>query len=260
MDLSPSKIITFLQCPKRFYFDYIEGLEREPSIHELLGTAVHYALYTFYDEIDFDIAMKTSDLPGYFFAVSIKALNEYFDEVRRHSDFSKDLELFAFQLMKNFSYREAHRLSRLKEDYNGQLGRIKRLFFPVLREETIEYDGIKGIVDRVELNLEKELVVTDYKTSKRYPGGMSRFHTIQVSIYAYMLKNKSALDIKWAGCYYLRTGEAYYIRITPEELRRVRDLISRVRSQISRFLEDGKFPRKRSILCKWCPFSNVCRR
>ena len=41
---SPSSIITYRQCPRKYYYHYIENLPTKPSIHTIRGKIVHSVL------------------------------------------------------------------------------------------------------------------------------------------------------------------------------------------------------------------------
>ena len=45
---SPSSINTFLQCPRKYYYQYIEKLPTKPSIHTVRGNIAHSTLEHFY--------------------------------------------------------------------------------------------------------------------------------------------------------------------------------------------------------------------
>ena len=46
---SPSSINTFKQCPRKYYYHYIEELPTSPSIHLIRGNIVHSVLEDFFD-------------------------------------------------------------------------------------------------------------------------------------------------------------------------------------------------------------------
>ena len=45
---SPSSINTFLQCNRKYYYQYIEKLPTKPSIHTVRGNIAHSTLENFY--------------------------------------------------------------------------------------------------------------------------------------------------------------------------------------------------------------------
>ena len=42
MRLSPSKINTYMKCPREFYYKYIAKIPEKKTIHLFRGTLVHY--------------------------------------------------------------------------------------------------------------------------------------------------------------------------------------------------------------------------
>ena len=45
---SPTSILTYMQCPRKYFYRYVRGLEAKPSIHLVLGSIVHSALQDFH--------------------------------------------------------------------------------------------------------------------------------------------------------------------------------------------------------------------
>src|SRR4030042_1137452 len=46
---SPSSISTYKQCPRKYYYQYILRLKREPNIHQIVGGIAHYVLENCFD-------------------------------------------------------------------------------------------------------------------------------------------------------------------------------------------------------------------
>ena len=60
---SPSSINTYKQCPRKYYYQYIEKLPTKPSIYLISGKIVHKILEEFYnieelEEEDYEVNSK----------------------------------------------------------------------------------------------------------------------------------------------------------------------------------------------------------
>jgi len=59
---SPSSILTYKQCPRKYYYKYIVGLEEKPSVHLVRGKIAHEVLEHFFDIDTKEISMKNYEL------------------------------------------------------------------------------------------------------------------------------------------------------------------------------------------------------
>ena len=48
---SPSSIKTYKQCPRKYYYSYILGLEQPPNVHTVRGNIAHSVLEHFFDPL-----------------------------------------------------------------------------------------------------------------------------------------------------------------------------------------------------------------
>jgi len=66
VNLSYSKLTTLRDCPKRFFFEYVLKLDREPQVIDYgdLGSRAHLILEEFYKYVDLDADNITKEFNG----------------------------------------------------------------------------------------------------------------------------------------------------------------------------------------------------
>lgn len=257
---SPSSILTYKQCPRKYYYQYILGLERKPNIHQVVGRIAHSVLEDF-------------------FRVDIVELKDYKERLQQHiltllkihwNYKKKDLENFnlspterkyyfsesSFMLInwleqflkkvknemrKGFSFKESFKRLTPKREYKILSKRL----------------GIQGYIDAVE-NFDGKIRLMDYKTSKNHLIGETQ--KIQLAIYALLYKEKYGLPPHKVGIYFLKHSEQD-LKVDQELLKQALFEIEQI--HMSTTSKDRKdYPKKESALCKWatgkCDFYDVC--
>src|SRR5262245_24439720 len=149
--LSPSSMGTFTSCPLAFRFSYLERLPESPTPPACKGTLVHLALQHLMWRPP---AERTLD-------AALTDLQRARTELSEHGEF---LELDLGPEEWDIFYAEAEELVR--RYFEMEDPRAVRVLGVELRVAATTDDGvtIRGIIDRLELDEDGELVVTDYKT------------------------------------------------------------------------------------------------
>ena len=175
--LSPTAINTYLSCPRKFYYRYIEKLKTCPSIHLIRGQIVHRTLHEFHKNHPklmptTPIGAIREELIGTFNRLwdhagnQLNALNLDEDEVETfRSESERMLFNFSHWLLKN----------ELKVPDFSEL----RLYSKDLR--------LLGIIDSVHKHNDQPILV-DYKTSKK--AIITDDITRQAALYALLYKDK----------------------------------------------------------------------
>ena len=162
---SPSAILTYLDCPRSFYFNYVAKIRLpQKQIHLLFGSAVHAAIENIYENQDpYKIFEVTFD---------INRLTE--EEKSLHAEYI----LLGREMIKNY-IPEHETLNKLYNLNDGQseLYVKRKLVNPLTGKETAI--PMSGRLDR----LTNDGIVVEYKTSKAAWNPKETRYKIQTLMY-----------------------------------------------------------------------------
>ncbi|MBS3138007.1 PD-(D/E)XK nuclease family protein [Candidatus Woesearchaeota archaeon] len=258
---SPSSINTYKQCPRKYYYQYMEKLPTKTSIHLVRGKLTHSVLEEFFkinasiiteDNYNYLLKILISDLFKKHWAASQQELDSlnlstedylfYFNETQ---DMINDwLELFIEKLNKELQQYTLHEAFKL--------------LTPITE---IEYSsdilGVRGFVDAI-FKHDEHVKIIDYKTSKK--DQITEEYKLQLGIYALLYQQKHGITPKLVGIDFLRHGERFLevdnalLKLAKKEC----ELIH-IRTKSDDIKE---YPKKISSLCKWstgqCNFYCTC--
>ena len=148
--LSPSKISAFKQCPLAFRFSVIDRLPEPPSAAASKGTLVHRALEL--------LMLRPPD--DRTLTAALADLDRARVELAAHPEFA-GLGLTAAEL--DAFHADAARLVRRYFDLEDP-SRVRVVGLELMLTVSVGPLTLRGIIDRLELDADGELVVTDYKT------------------------------------------------------------------------------------------------
>jgi putative RecB family exonuclease len=242
--LSPSRVEAFTSCPMAFRFASIEKLPEPPSPHATKGSLVHRALeilFTFQPAERTDAAIRTS---------FDQAVAEYRVDPELVLLGLTDAELEAFVadawvLVQNYLRMEDPTVVR-------DIGLELRL------EAQVGDLTLRGIIDRLELGPNDELIVTDYKTG-RAPGlKWEQSKLGGVHFYSFLCESVLGRRPDAIRLMYLRTGET--ITATPSE-QSVRFITTRTQAvwkAVEKACLTADFRPRQGKLCPSCAFQPWC--
>ncbi len=150
--LSPSKVSTFTDCALAFRFSSIDHLPEPPSAPATKGTLVHAAL-----ERLFVLPADQRTLPA-----ALTALDQAIDVIRTDPEF---VELALDEAAEAAFLDDAEQLVRRYFDLEDPTT-ITPIGIELKLEASVGDLRLRGIIDRLELDADGGLVVTDYKTGK----------------------------------------------------------------------------------------------
>ncbi len=255
--LSPSSIITYMRCPREFYYSYIKRLPTPLNIHLIKGTLVHTVLEKFFGKHfrpDFEVfseelfyeAFKEKEEDW----MSLKLSEE--ENSQHQEDCLNMIRLYMLQL-------------RLKIDFLKQIGKVKgdrHGFYtlrPKLKEVWLEDKelGLCGYIDRIHTDWDGKVTIGDYKTSSRYGIGMKSEYELQDGLYALLYKRCKNKMADYASIIYLRYGEEVMTRVTPDLVNHALKTVQFVRDN-TKTKEIENYQKKECNFCKWCNWFKIC--
>ena len=243
--LSPSKVSTFRDCALAFRFSAIDRLPEPSSPATAKGTLVHRALerlFWHHDQGDRSARRAHDELAA------------AWEELRTDEEFSS--------LAMSPADEQA-----FVADASSLVDGYLRLEDPdtvraVGTELTLEAEVgglfLRGIVDRLDVTDDGDLVVVDYKTGRVPSERQEQQRLGGVQFYALLCEQVLGRRPAKVRLLYLR--EPLCIEADPSEqaLRGLRQRTSAIWSAIERACEAEDFRPKPSALCGWCAFKPLC--
>lgn len=260
---SASSINMYKQCPRKYYYRYIEKLPDPPTIHTLRGNIVHEALEKFYAIEPEVIKDHIKELP--------LLLDKLMDDIwMENREALKQLDL-SVDAMNNYYVESRYMLGRWVQKFLLKIKATELPFVEAFKKLTPSVEkhliseeyGVRGYIDAL-YEVDDEMVkIVDYKTSRK--DILTPEYKLQAGIYAVLVQEYKGVPPQVVIFDFLK-GE-------PRELTVDEDLIKTTLQEIeiihmntdSDDIRD--YPRKPSGLCKWsnergsgqCPFYDICK-
>jgi putative RecB family exonuclease len=242
--LSPSKISAFKHCPLAFRFSVIDRLPEPPSPWASKGTLVHRAL---------ELLMVRP--PGQRTpAAALADLEQARVELAGHPEFTglglgeEELEAFhadAAELVRRYFEIEDPTEVRpigLELQMSVQLGGLT----------------LRGVIDRLELDAEGELVVTDYKTGSAPALGFEQNRLGGVHFYSLLCQRLLGRRPARVQLVYLSKPEIISTRSSDQSVEAMERRALALWAAVERACHRDDFRPNPGPLCDWCAFRPYC--
>ena len=237
--LTHSRMETYCNCPKRFFFEYILKLPAEPQYpaYGELGSRAHKVLEDFYNHVTIPCEPKShfDDLIG----------RLYHHEFSNIVDYKKNM----MAGLLNFLKMEILRYDDLEN---------KELFIPKHNELYIKSNiaGIpfSGRIDAIYENPDGKLIAVDYKfTSSNSIGNTQKQ---QATIYSILLQKELGIEFNEFEFWFLRHKNRTIkeVKITDKLIENLNKKVNKVVNSINNL----EFDRKPSWLCRYCGYESLC--
>lgn len=243
--LSPSKVSAFTDCPLAFRLSIIDRLPEPPSPYAVKGTLVHSALEGLFwhhapgqrsraaarDELDGAWEVLQADPEMVALDLDSQARTEFLEDARVLVD-------NYFALEDPDSVRAVGMELGLEADLGG------------LR--------LRGIIDRLDLDADGELVVVDYKTGRAPSVRFEQGRLKGVQFYAVLCEavlGRAPVEVR---LHHLREPVTISAQPTVQSMRGQRLRTGAVWTAIERACEQGDFRPRPSTLCNFCSFQTFC--
>jgi putative RecB family exonuclease len=242
--LSPSSIAAFKECPLAFKFSYVERLPEPPSQLASRGTLVHRALELLMCRAP---AARTRE-------AALADLSAAWGELQEHPEFA-DLDLNVDEWAE---FHEGARALVLRYFELEDPTMVNPIGLELKLEARLGDLRVRGIIDRLDLDANGELVVTDYKT-----GGVptERFEAKSlagVHIYAMLCEQMLGRRPARVQLYYLSKPEAIIAVPTEQTVNGVTKRTAALWSAIAGACARDDFRPSPGRLCDYCTFRPYC--
>ena len=264
MRLSPSKINTYMKCPREFYYKYIAKMPEKKTIHLFRGTLVHQVLEDLFKQKYRTLAQWEKGAPRSWVQEQFEtgweekiAKHKWLWEVHTKAEMDA-MYIETEELLQNFVGSINKKLTEMvKWKIYKNKQQAWNSVAPKYAEKWVkshEY-AIVGVVDVVCNDFDGGTTLLDYKTSKRYGPYLSEEYYRQLIIYAFLYTLEMGEMPSFVGVNYLRFDDTFFVKITQSELDEARDLIKMVHDCIKEREEyEDRYEQKPQNLCKWCSF------
>ena len=231
MTLSKSKINTFIECPRKFKYRYIDEITEEANKYMLLGTEVH--------EIAEEIAIELME-------------GNEIDDVFSNLDYDEKLE---------------DHIRGLEKFFNDIYSNGYEIFSA---EEFIvdEKSNMNGIVDIVIRNENDELIIFDYKTGQ--PRDIGKYK-LELCVYKILLESKyPELNVVSAGIYFTSAGAYRITNFESSTMDYFKsqskgdigdgdfDYVDAVVDNLYETMDRNYYITKKGYLCRYCFYKEMC--
>jgi putative RecB family exonuclease len=245
VSLSPSSMGTFTSCPLAFRFGYIERLPEPPSAPASKGTLVHLALQHLMwrppEERTLDAALA--------------------DLARAEAELADDPEFAELELSdEERAMFRADADLLIRRYFELEDPRTVTVLGVELRVSAITSAGvtIRGIIDRLELGPDGELVVTDYKTGSAPSEGWEQKSLAGVHIYSLLCERMFGRRPARVQLLYLSRPERIVTAPSDQSLRGVEVKTNAVMQAVRHACARDDFRPRPSALCNYCSFQEFC--
>lgn len=236
LKLSASSIKTYDQCPKKYYYQYIEKLDRKQWDHFSIGNLCHKTLELFHKIYMEEGLKKKKSLSN--------LMSHAFSEAR------KNFPNLRGELLKDSKQMILDYLTSIKASKEMPMVKgVETSFEFSLCDNVI----IRGILDRIDILKDGTFNIVDYKTNKN-PKYLDSF---QLLIYGVWLKEKYPEIESFKATFILlkHASSKREFEFNTEDLNSTRKKLIKFAEKIG---NDNEWITIPNHLCNWCDFKNVC--
>jgi len=233
MRMSKSKVLTYIDCPRRYKFSYIQEIPFVNKYFEI-GKTVHSALDKFFDILPDEIKE-----PEKVFNETIKqAAGGSYEKYKHLYDNFVKFEMKNFEAQPYEWYRPFRREIKMVQEGGG--------------------GTLVGVLDRVDYVPGKGFRIIDYKSGKLLRTYFKK-NLFELSIYAYLFSQfYNRNDIYEVGIYGVKNNCYMGAQITNEHIEEALRIVGEVRNMI----KDENFEPNFKSCWKYggCPYMQVCKK
>lgn len=250
IDLSPSRLNDYLDCPRKFFYLKVLGIDVEEADWDNanFGSVIHSIL-----ERAVKFAKEKGEYPD------IKTVLEKFhtgmdssrfSEIAKKEKFIKLGEKLLMNYYPYFSQIPANRVENVEFSFYGV---------------SVGEDLVSGKIDRIEKNSDGTYSLYDYKTGKptsekqiTQSGGKKNYYN-QLCFYKYAYEKMTGNKVSQVGIIYVEDhAKSVYKTLTDSDMAYIENLIKDTYSKI-KALKFNPIKEDKQGVCKTCVYKHLCK-
>ncbi len=241
--LSPSRVNDFTNCPQLYKYRAILNLPEAISLDAERGKLVHAVLEDLFEfpRIGRTVTSALSLLPEAW-QKQLAEKPELETLVTNHKEWMDRAESLLqtyFILEDPSSFESTYRELHLEKNFTDEI-------------------YLHGYVDRLDVAPTGEVRIVDYKTGKAPKPGWEEKALFQLRVYALLYWRNEGVLPKLLQLLYLGDGKTVKSSPNEKELEATERILKNIGDEILTAIETDFFPPKKSRLCDWCSFKNIC--
>jgi len=244
ISLTPSKVASFKDCALAFRFSAIDRLPEPPSPWATKGTLVHRALELLFCEAP----------PRRTLAFALTCLSAARQEMASDPEFvGLHLDGEAEALFAQEAEVLVRRYFELEDPR-----RVHPIGLELRLEVALGSLTLRGVIDRLDLDADGGLVVTDYKTGK-VPGVVHEQSRLGgVHFYAFLCEQLLGIRPVRIQLLYLSEPVAIVAQPSDQSIRAMEKRALAIWKAVETACDRDDFRPHPSRLCDWCAFRDYC--
>ena len=241
--LSPSRVNDFTNCPQLYKYRAILNLPEALSLDAERGKLVHAVLEVLFEfpRPDRTVSSALSLLPEAWQKQLAEKpeLQMLVTDHKEWMDRAESLLQTYFTLEDPSSFESTYRELHLEKNFTDEI-------------------YLHGYVDRLDVAPTGEVRIVDYKTGKAPKPGWEEKALFQLRVYALLYWRNEGVLPKLLQLLYLGDGKMVKSSPNEKELEATERILKNIGDEILTAIETDFFPPKKSRLCDWCSFKNIC--
>lgn len=245
--LSPSSIGAFRNCPLAWRLDYLERLEKVPSLDANIGTFVHAVA-----ESLCGLAPHRRTLDGARSAATAAWATHVEDDEWQALAIATD----RVPRVKWRAWRAVQRWFALEDPASVEVAGTERWVHGTIGEV-----AVRGIVDRLDVDPDTGgFVVTDYKTGKMPGPAYQDERLLGVWVYAHLIAQEDlGRPVTKVRHLYLGERPGEVVRTVSDDALAVSaEVVTETHAAMVGACTSGEFASRPGPLCDWCSFKGSC--
>ena len=250
IDLSPSRLNDYLDCPRKFFYLKVLGIDVEEAdwdnanfgsvIHSILERAVKFAKEK----------GEYPDIKTVLEKFHTRMDSSRFSEIAKKEKFIKLGEKLLMNYYPYFSQIPANRVENVELSFYGV---------------SVGEDLVSGKIDRIEKNSDGTYSLYDYKTGKptsekqiTQSGGKKNYYN-QLCFYKYAYEKMTGNKVSQVGIIYVEDhAKSVYKTLTDSDMVYIENLIKDTYSKI-KALKFNPIKEDKQGVCKTCVYKHLCK-